>query len=364
MTVPPTSSTSSTRVSPRILIVRPTALGDVARTVPALVTLRHAFPNASIDWLVHEGFADVIRHHPALDAIVPFPRKRFGQMLTSPSTAAEFRRWARSLRQAKYDIAVDLQGLIRSGFFTWLTFAKQRIGYSNARELAWLGYNRRYKIDRQMHAVDRMLALLAAAGYPPVHDMRLYVGDADARWLDQLFASDARLKGGYFAVAPTARWLSKCWPIDRYTEIVKRLLADGRAGHAAVILAAPSERSQVQPILDTLGKDAPIIIPTTTVGQLAALLSRASLLIANDSAPLHIAVGFDRPTIAVFGPTDPALVGPYRRDEWVVRPPGIGDLTLSHYRKNRTDQTLIRQVTVDAVWDRTAALLAKSVAQT
>lgn len=357
---PATPASPTARAGGRILIIRPSALGDVARTVPALVTLRKAHPDARIDWLVNDAFADVIRHHPALDGVVPFPRKRFGAAWRSPSAAGDLRRWIADLRAARYDLTLDLQGLFRSGLIARLTGAPQRIGFANAREMSRVFHNRRFFVDDRLHAVDRTLGLLRAAGYDAHDDMNLHVGADDRAWLDTLIGSTPALRSGYFAVAPTARWLCKCWPIERYIDVTRRLLADGRAGAGVVVLAAPSERDQVAPLLAALGHgtpDARVVAPTTTVGQLMALLSRASVLLANDSAPLHIAVGLNRPVVALFGPTDPALVGPYRRDAFVLRPPGVGRLSLSHYRGRRDDQSLIAQITADAAWERVTAAL-------
>ncbi len=340
---------------PRVLIVRPSALGDVSRTVPALVTLRSAWPDARIDWLVSEAYADAVRHHPALDGVVTFPRKRFGAVGYNPRVTAEALAWAWGLRRRGYDWVFDLQGLFRSGLFTRLTGAKHRVGFANARELAWLGYNRRHRVDPRLHTVDRMLGLLEAEGHAPSRDMRLYVGQDDrewlGRWLGESGASgESGVGGRYACIAPTAKWLCKCWPIERYIEIARRLLDTGLAGQSLVVLAGPGERAQVQPLLDAFAQDPRVLAPQTTVGRMMALLSGAGLLVSNDSAALHIAVGFGRPVVAVFGPTDPALVGPYRRDDAVVGPADIGSHAQANYRRHRDDQTLIAQVSVDAVW--------------
>lgn len=338
-----------------VLIVRPTALGDVSRTVPALVVLRQALPEARIDWLVHDAFADAIRHHPALSGVVPFPRERFAKVGRSPAALREFLAWARTLRRQRYDLAIDLQGLLRSGLFTWLTRAPRRVGFANARELGWLGYNRRHFVDEKIHAVDRMLALLKAEGFDAAQpDMRLYIGAQEKDWLARFLEAQGLHDEPYFIIAPTARWRSKCWPLDRYMQITRRLLDAGIAGRRGIVLASPKERAQVQPLLDAFAQSdhasgvmgqPKLLFPATTVGQMMALLSQTRLLICNDSAPLHMAVGFARPIVTIFGPTDPAQVGPYRREACIVRPDGaIG------FHRDRNDQSLISQVGVEAVW--------------
>lgn len=345
----------------RVLLIRPSALGDVSRTVPALVSLRAAMPEARIDWLVQDIFADAVEHHPALNSVVPFARKELSRFGLSPAATSAGLRFARQLRQNRYDLVIDLQGLFRSGLFTRVTGARRRVGFANARELGWLGYNVRCDVDASMHTVDRMLTLLERIGITAVRDMRLHLGPDDRRWLGT-FLDEHGLKGKpYVVIAPTAKWLCKCWPIGEYIELAKHLLGTGEAGEKVIILAAPGsgEQQQIQPLRDALPPDK-VLFPTTSVGQMMALLSEARLLVCNDSAPLHIAVGFARPIVTIFGPTDPALVGPYHRDDTVVRPPGIEKQGLLRYRHHKDDQSLIATVSMEAVRAKIAEQLAKA----
>lgn len=328
--------------SPRILIIRPSALGDVARTVPALVTLRRAHPDATIDWLVQDTFTDVVAPHPALNEVIPFARSRFAK----PSAALEFFRWVKTLKARNYDMVFDLQGLFRSGFITRRTGAPKRIGFANAAEFAHLAYTEKHHVDRTLHTVDRMLGLLDSAGYETVRDMNLYISAADQQWLNETCGNER-----YACIAPTARWLCKCWPADRFAEIARRLL-DQLNVSKLVFIASPSERDQVQPIIDALGPDAPVLFPKTTVGQMSAVISRCEMLVCNDSGPLHIAVGFDRPIVTIYGPTNPGTIGPYQRADTVVQAKDITLEQMSQYRKVRDDQSLISKVTVEDVWNK------------
>lgn len=334
----------------RVLLVRPSALGDVARTVPALVTLRRALPEAVIDWVVQPAFADVVRHHPALHEVVLFDRDRLARMWRSASAFRAGKGWIREIRARRYDLAVDLQGLMRSSLVTRFSGAPRRLGFANAREGGWLGYNVRFDVPEDMHTVDRMLRLLERAGLEPSHDMTLYVGEADAAW-----ASDELRRLGigdqpFVTLAPTARWLSKCWPIERYIDLARRLLDTRLAGGHIVVLAGPGEQAQVQPLLDALADTGRVHLPQTSVGRMVALLARTRLLVCNDSGALHIAVGLARPIAAIFGPTDPGLVGPYRRPETVIRPDTEHANNHNDFRRRPNDQTMIAGVTLDRVW--------------
>jgi ADP-heptose:LPS heptosyltransferase len=298
------------------LIIRPSALGDVCRSVPVLVTLRAAFPKARIDWLVQDSFAEAVASHPMLSGVVKFPRGAvgLGKLVGSEGRAALVG-FLGSLRSPRYDMVVDAQGLGRSGFFAWWTGASRRVGYANAREVGWLGLNRRHRVDANRHAVDRMLALLEMEGLEPVHDMRLYASASD------LSSIDPTLRGTRYAViAPTSRWEGKRWAGERFAEVTKRLLESGRVDYA-VVVASGSELGQCAPVL-ALQKSQPRLmnqVGRTTVGELMALISQSALVLANDSAALHMAVGFDRPLVGLFGPTRVDLVGPYRRGQDVIQ---------------------------------------------
>ena len=340
----------------RILVIRPSALGDVFRTTPALVAMRQSLADACIDCIVPEGLQDALRHHPAVDRVIGFARREFARAWRSPRGLSKFRALTRTLRARRYDVAFDFQGLARSGLLTFLTGAPRRVGFANARELGWLGYNRRHHVDLRLHHVDRLLRLLAAEGIAPSEDARLYVGAEDERWADDRLAEQGWTDQPYACLAPTSQWLCKCWPRDRFGQIGRRLIDHGVAGGRLVILHGPGQHAYIRPLLVDLtqgGRDSRVMAPTTTVGQLMALIRRCRLVVSNDSAVAHAAVGFAKPAACIFGPTDPALVGPFRRDDTVVRPAtrdGLG--SLGFYRRQGTDQTLISQVTVEAVWER------------
>ncbi|MCC6579675.1 MAG: glycosyltransferase family 9 protein [Phycisphaeraceae bacterium] len=344
-------STDSDRSGPRVLMVRPSALGDVCRTVPALVTLRQAMPNARIDWLVHDQFADAVRHHPALDGVAPFPRQRFARWATNPAVARDLLRWLVDLRHRRYDLVIDLQGLLRSGLFTWASGARRRLGFANARELAWLGYTDRHRVDAKIHTVDRMLRLLECAGWPAVRDMRLHLGEADRQWLAGLELP------AYVCLAPTAQWRCKCWPGERYAALAQRMLREGMAKRV-VLLAAPHEMADVERIAEAIGAEA--LLPRTTVGRMLALIAGAKLVIGNDSAAVHAAVGFNKPLVSIFGPTLPGEVGPYQRDDTVVQPAGVDASVARWHRHHKQDQTLIARVALEQVWAKAVEQLRQS----
>jgi len=335
--------------SKRILIVRPSALGDVCRTVPVLVTLRRAWPQAVIDWLVQAEFAAAIESHPALDEAVRFPRQQFARWWRSPAVAREVAGWLRGLARRRYDLVLDCQGLGRSGLITWATRARRRVGPRGARELGWLGYNVRHPVPRAAHTVRRMMSLPVAEGLEPVYDMRLYTAEADRAWWAAR-RQEMDLGGGAYAVlAPTSRWPSKRWPQDRWSQLIGPL---GERGlRHVVLIGAPREQPQVRQIVD---REPAVIdlVGCTSVGQTMAVIAEAGLVIANDSAPLHMAVGFERPCVGLYGPTDPAAVGPWGAGHAVVRAGGPEARPGRRFRDRRLGDALMRLIGVADVLER------------
>jgi hypothetical protein len=143
----------------RILMVRPSALGDVCRTAPAAASLRAAYPRARIEWVVQDTFVDAVRCHPAVDEVIPFSRSRYGDVWRSAGSLRDFRDWIGELRRREYDVAYDLQGLGRSALITYLSRARRRVGFASARELAWLGYTVRHPAPQGRHVVDQMVSI-------------------------------------------------------------------------------------------------------------------------------------------------------------------------------------------------------------
>jgi len=346
----------------RILIIRPSALGDVCRTTPVLASLRAAFPAARIDWLVHEAFADAIRAHPALTGLIPFARRAMGRWWT-PAGLIVTRDLIARLRAPRYDLVLDCQGLARSALFTRLTGAPRRIGHADAREGAPLAYTTRVAAapGDSPHTVDRMLGLVAPLGIPtPASpDTRLYAPPDDLAAL----ADDTRLACGvarYVLFAPTSRWPGKRWPIDRFIDLARGLSDPSLRVDAIAVVAAGGERDQCSPLLAPIPGAPPIIdlVGKTTVGRLMAIVSRAALVVASDSAALHMAVGFDRPLVGLFGPTDVARVGPYRRDADVIQHLQPGDI-LDH-KNEPLGRALMERISVDEVLAACAARLRSS----
>lgn len=325
----------------RILVVRPSALGDVCRSVPIAYSLKRAFPEAELAWVVQDTFADAIRHHPCVDRVIEFPRKALGRSLKRlhpfPTLA-----WAASVRDFSADMCLDAQGLLRSGLVAWASGAPHRFAYRDAQELSWLFANNTIEAPRSLHAVDRMLTLVAGAGVEPEPNAALYADPKELAAVDSEFGDTAPI-----LLAPTSRWASKRWPAWKWADLARRLLGRGLA--PIVVVGGPGEQDQCTPLSDLARGDGRLIdlVGSTSISRLMALIARARLVVANDSAAAHMAVGFNRPLVALYGPTRTDRVGPFRRDADVIQRVSPGD-DLNH--KRDANVSLMHRIGVNEVF--------------
>ncbi|MCH2146212.1 MAG: glycosyltransferase family 9 protein [Phycisphaerales bacterium] len=330
----------------RILFIRPSALGDVCRSVPVVASLHAAFPDAAIDWLVQSEFIDAVSEHPALRDVIPFPRRELQRWYT-PSGFKKVKSLTNTLKQASYDLVIDGQGLGRSGMLALSTCAKQRIGPDHAREFGWLGYTNRVQTTSP-HTVDNMLELIESIGVQPVKDMRLYTPPyAEAWW------SEYRAEHGvhdYVVLAPTSRWSSKQWPVERFCTVAHHLQSLGKQ---VVVVGAPNEEEQINELIQLDGVIN--VLPELSVGGLMAVVSHSELLIGNDSAAIHIGVGYGVPLIALYGPTNPIEVGPYGQLSSVISAPV--NYSNVHFKDHSIGESIMKQIDTETVVQRTDDLL-------
>ncbi|MBI5865899.1 MAG: lipopolysaccharide heptosyltransferase II [Planctomycetes bacterium] len=303
----------------RILLIKPSSLGDIIHALPVLAALRRTWPNAHIAWLVGSSFAPLLEGHPLLNEIIPFDRRHYGTMWRNPMAAAAFVRFIRDIRRRRFDLVVDLQGLIRSGLIAYFGGVPRRVGFADAREFGWMFYNERVRCPGgDVHAVERNLhvARHLQLAVDPV-EFPLPITPAEREAARRLLREAA---GGsiesFTAVIVGARWPSKLWPPRRFAELIDRLHASGAP--RCVLLGAPDDRcladeikaACVRPPLDLVGR--------SNLRQLVALLDQAEQVYCLDSGPMHLAAALGKPLVALFGPTNPLRTGPYSPKARVV----------------------------------------------
>ncbi len=293
----------------RILLIKPSALGDIVHALPILNLIHLRWPTAQITWLVTPAFAGLLRGHPMISELMIFDRKHYAQSWWNPKAMLDWRQFKRSLRQSNFDLVIDLQGLFRSGFLSFQTGAACRVGFEDAREGGWVFYTHRVRVDTwDQHAIGRYLKITRALGCPdgPI-EFPFVIDDADRVSVRQLLANI----GNYAVLLPGTIWNTKRWPVERFAALVQPLRQ--QFGMESVVAGGPADGA--------LGRQIPGVDLTgkTNLRQLVALLEGAALVIANDSGPMHIAAALGRPLVTVFGPTNPLRNGPYGREDCVVR---------------------------------------------
>jgi lipopolysaccharide heptosyltransferase I len=293
----------------KILIIKPSALGDIVHTLPVLNLLKRRWPEAEISWLVGSSFAGLLEGHPQLQEVIRFDRHRFAKAWRNPRALIEMLSFGAGLRRRHFDVVIDLQGLFRSGLTAQLARSPIRVGFSNARELAWMFYTHRIPATADQHALDRnlMVAESLGCGRAPV-EFVLPIDDADREYINAVLPA----RQGYAVLLPGTNWLTKRWPVEYFASLVGPLKQ--RYGFASVV-AGGADAAELAKRID----GAIDLTRRTNLKQLVALLAGADLVVANDSGPMHIAAALGRPMVTMFGPTNPNRTGPWGREDSVVR---------------------------------------------
>jgi lipopolysaccharide heptosyltransferase I len=297
--------------NPRILIVRLSAIGDCIHAMPVLTALRDRLPTAFISWVVEGRSGSLLSDHAALDELIIVPRG----WLKSPRTVWQLRQ---RLRQLRFDVAIDVQGLTKSAIAAWLSGASRRIGLSgvDGRELSpWI--NTELIEPRSSHIVDRNLELLTPLGItaPQVRFGLPQKAVEDARTREMIAAAD--LTAGFAIVNPGAGWPSKLWPPERFAAVA-RYLGHNRGLPSLVVWAGGQEKNMAETIVAASEGHARMA-PTTSLTELVALLRRARLFVGSDTGPLHMAAAVNTPCVALFGPMPADRNGPYGAGHAVVQ---------------------------------------------
>ena len=281
----------------RILIIKPSSIGDVLHTFPAVALMRRALDgDLRISWVVNENLRGVVELCPGIDRIVPFPRASMWR----PSCICAF---LRELRSEKYDVALDFQGLLKSGLIAHFSGAPLRAGFAHAREGSPWFYNRKVRIpNMHSHAADKNLLLVKEV---------FGIEDDIAPSQVPIVTAGGGRDGNRVAVCFSSRWKSKNWPLGFLASVMDELAAS-RPGISFLLIGSKDD-AEAGDELAELVKKAKVanLAGKTDFKGLAKLLAEASVLFTVDSGPMHLAAACGTPCVALFGATDPVLTGPY-----------------------------------------------------
>jgi heptosyltransferase-1 len=295
----------------RLLLIKPSSLGDIVHAMPTLAALRERFPQAEVTWLVKRQWAPLVDVMAGVDQVCSVSEGLRGWLGRVPA-----------LRAAGFDLVVDLQGLFRSGAMAWSTGCDRRLGFANAREGSPMFYTSRVAVPSvPMHAVDRYLLVAEALGAArPTQPQFEFVDRSEDRQAVETMLARAGIvaQQPWVAMNVSARWETKRWPPQHFAEAADRL--SQTHGLPVVLIGGPAERPESLAVTALMHTKAIDLTGQTPVGLLPGLLRRATVLVTNDSGPMHIAAAVGTPVVALFGPTDPVRTGPY----------GKGHVVLSH----------------------------------
>ncbi len=333
----------------RIAIIKPSALGDIVHSLPVLTALRTRFPTAHITWVVNASYESLLTGHPDLTDTLAFDRGALKGVRSALATAWSF---ASELRHRRFDLVIDMQGLLRSGLMSWFSGAPHRVGFRNAREGSRYAYT--HKIGAPAldtaHAVDRMWAVAEAFGVgrlPKTFRVPLQPTEVDAARSEL-----AALPRPWVAVAVGAKWLTKRWPAHHFAELLGR--AQSHFGGSCVFIGTGDDTALSQQVIANLRAPSLDLTGKTSIPKLAAILSLADVMVGNDTGPLHLAAALGRPCIAPYTCTRVALHGPYPQAASCVE---TSVACAGSYLKKCNNMICMSELTPERLWPKLAETL-------
>jgi heptosyltransferase-1 len=335
---------------PRFLVVRLSSLGDIVHTFPAVAALRESFPNSEIVWLTH----------PRWESLVESSQLATEIWAAETRSLASIRPILRRIREKKFDVAIDYQGLWKSAALPFCGGVSRRIGFSSQiiREFGVpILYTDRVH-STAAHIADQNGELsLHAGARNGVAKVQLSVRSVPEAFVLHLLRGFSIER--YVVLSPGGGWRSKCWPPDRFGTLCQKI--NDALGLRCVLNFGPGEEELAAAVKTASGKADPIPYNGSFV-QLMALLRNAACIVGGDTGPLHLAVALNTPSVALFGPTDPARNGPYRagdssmsshKMDIVIR---TADAKTTYKRNDQPDSSLLK-ISVDEVFDAVRQLV-------
>lgn len=316
------------RPEDRVLVVRLGAVGDVIRALPAVHRLRLAFPRARLAWIVEDRSAPLLDGHPDLDEVIVLSRRDLRDAARRPGRLASITSTLRErLRGGRYDVAVDLQGTLKSAIVSILSGAPRRVGFAppHCREASFLFTHEWARLSAPvLNRVDRNLEMAARLGAPD-GPVAAAIGEtqADGAAAERILEGLRPLQGDPVILCPGAsrRQAFKRWPAASWSRLARLLAA---AGRSPVVVWGPGEEALAEQIERDSAGDARRA-PPTSLPVLAAVLRRSALFVGADTGPMHLAWAVGCRVVALFGPTDPRLNAPRGPGDLVLQAPD-GDL--------------------------------------
>lgn len=288
----------------RVLIVKLSSMGDLVQALPALTDAQRAIPDIGFDWVVDQAFAEIPRWHSAVSNTIPTAHRRWKKQLLQTLKKGELKTFKQQLQSVRYDCVIDAQGNHKSALVTALAKGR-KCGFdkSTAREYgAHWAYHHHFHLPRQQLAITRLRKLFAASLGYELPDTTPDFGLVGQQWPQPAIDLPEQ---PFLIFVHNASWTNKCWP-----EIHWRHLIDiaGQQGYQ-VLLPWGSADEEARAHRLAQGYDHTVVLPRLPLSELAFLFGKSSGAICVDTGLAHIAAALDVPTLTLYGPTDPALIG-------------------------------------------------------
>ncbi|MFO1501237.1 MAG: lipopolysaccharide heptosyltransferase II [Verrucomicrobiota bacterium] len=287
----------------KVLILKPSSLGDVVQALPVLRLLKAHQPQDQVYWWISSDLAGLLHNDPDLSGIFLFPRRRWA----SPRHWRQLLQSVRQMRAHRFDLVIDLQGLARSAVVGWLARGQLTLGVEDWREGAPALYDVVVPAPADSrHAVDRYLEVPRLLNIP-VH--------WNFNWLPLRPEAAAQVKkhwtpGRWLVLSPGARWKNKRWPIERYAAVVREL-GQRHPDLRFAILGTAADGPLAEEIIQANSRQCVDLTGRTTLAEMIEWVRLSDVMLTNDTGPMHIAAALRKPIVSVFGPTDPRRTGPY-----------------------------------------------------
>ncbi len=281
----------------RLLVIKPSSLGDIVHALPAVALIKSAMPELEIRWVANEEFAPLLHGNTDIDEVIVFPRSR----MRGPLSPFRFLHWSKILSQPEApDLVIDFQGLFRSGLMASRSGAAKIFGFSDAREFAGIFHHQHVDVDSNAHAVDRYLEVVRALG------IQVPDGREGLCFKLPLERPENPPSEGFVLLHPFSRGSGKSLSVDSVYTFCEAM------GSCPVVLVGRGG-----PTIEALPGNAHNWINATGFGQLAWLMKNALFTVSVDSGPAHMAAALGENMVSIHGWSDPLKVGPYRQGAWV-----------------------------------------------
>ncbi len=336
-------------------------MGDILHSLPAVAALRESLPSAVIGWAVEERWSALLStpagrigprgtEKPLVDNIHIVNTRAWRQSPLSPETWKAMRQSIGGMRAVGYGATLDIQGAMKSAMLGNFARPRRKFGFAKPWERAAAIFYDQTVQPSGTHIVERNLSLAEALGAhgAAANPYPIPVDPAAEVWAEQ----NSKTRRTFAILNPGAGWGSKCWPAERFGEVARRLAA---SGVESVVNFGPGEESLAKEV-EKASQGTALRI-SGSLAELIALTRRASLFIGGDTGPLHLAVALNTPSVALFGPTDPARNGPYGGHAIMLRSP---QSQTSHKRTSHLEDGLAA-ISVEQVMTAASKVLGRNV---